>query len=63
MYSYRESVVLGPTDKSEKEVKDILNKLKKDWPGTKYDLLKSNCNHFCEELCKELQVGPFPCKA
>jgi len=63
MYSYRESVVLGVTTKEAKEVKEIINKLKKEWPGTKYDLLKANCNHFCEELCKELQVGPFPCES
>lgn len=60
MYKFRESIVLGPTCKDRKEVESILQTMKREWAGTKYDLLKQNCNHFCEEFCQRLQVGPVP---
>lgn len=61
MYKYRESVPLGTTELSRSEIERILIVLRRDWPGSSYDLLSRNCNHFCEEFCSKLGVEKLPC--
>ncbi|XP_058084984.1 deSI-like protein sdu1 [Magnolia sinica] len=60
MYTYRESIVLGETDLPNFSVNQILRELSREWPGTSYDLLSKNCNHFCDELCEKLGVPKLP---
>ncbi|XVF09932.1 hypothetical protein REPUB_Repub07fG0139800 [Reevesia pubescens] len=60
MYTYRESMVLGKTNSSIFKVNQILRELSREWPGTSYDLLSKNCNHFCDELCERLGVHKLP---
>ena len=56
MYTYRESMVLGKTNFSIFKVNQILWELSREWPGSSYDLLSKNCNHFCDEPCESLGV-------
>jgi len=60
MYTYRESVVLGKTNFSIFKVNQILRELSREWPGSSYDLLAKNCNHFCDEFCERLGVPKLP---
>ncbi|GMI76481.1 hypothetical protein like AT4G25660 [Hibiscus trionum] len=60
LYKYRESVVLGRTNFSIFMVNHMLRELSREWPGTSYDLLSRNCNHFCDELCERLGVQKLP---
>mmetsp|Transcript_8839 Transcript_8839/g.22525 ORF Transcript_8839/g.22525 Transcript_8839/m.22525 type:complete len:221 (-) Transcript_8839:28-690(-) len=60
MYTYRETVPLGITTMSPEKVKEVIRNLRESWPGASYDLLKRNCNDFCEALCQALGAGPFP---
>ncbi|GAV76301.1 DUF862 domain-containing protein [Cephalotus follicularis] len=60
MYTYRESIVLGSTNCSIFNVNQILRALSREWPGSSYDLLSKNCNHFCDELCEKLGVPKLP---
>ncbi|XP_022724151.1 desumoylating isopeptidase 2-like [Durio zibethinus] len=60
MYTYRESMVLGRTSFSIFKVNQILRELSREWPGSSYDLLSKNCNHFCDEFCKRLGVQKLP---
>ncbi|CAN0902835.1 DeSI-like protein At4g17486 [Linum grandiflorum] len=60
MYTYRESIVLGKTNLSRMKVNQILRELSWEWPGSCYDLLAKNCNHFCDELCEKLGVPKLP---
>ncbi|XWS61220.1 hypothetical protein CRYUN_Cryun07bG0107000 [Craigia yunnanensis] len=60
MYTYRESMVLGSTSFSIFKVNQILRELSTEWPGTSYDLLSKNCNHFCDEFCERLGVQKLP---
>ena len=46
----RESIILGITNKSHSEIRDILNDMKNDFNIDSYDILKNNCNHFTDEL-------------
>lgn len=60
LYTFRESLPLGQTSKSKGEIRAILDRLKREWPGYSYDLLARNCCHFCEVLSQELGVPPPP---
>jgi len=60
MYTYRECIVLGKTNRSISEVTQILRELITEWPGDSYDLLSKNCNHFCDEFCERLGVPRLP---
>ncbi|KAK8280861.1 hypothetical protein V6Z12_D09G203700 [Gossypium hirsutum] len=60
MYTYRESVVLGRTNFSIFKVNQILRELSREWPGSSYDLLSKNCNHFCDDFCERLGVQKLP---
>ncbi|XP_011038376.1 PREDICTED: uncharacterized protein LOC105135271 [Populus euphratica] len=60
MYTYRERIVLGKTSFSIFKVNQILRELSREWPGSDYDLLAKNCNHFCDEFCERLGVPKLP---
>ncbi|KAE9617385.1 hypothetical protein Lal_00034819 [Lupinus albus] len=60
MYTYRESLILGKTNFSIFKVNQILRELSREWPGSSYDLLARNCNHFCDEFCERLGVLKLP---
>lgn len=60
MYTYREKLVLGKTNLTIFKVNQILRELSREWPGSSYDLLSKNCNHFCDELCDKLGVPKLP---
>ncbi|KAJ1380529.1 PPPDE putative peptidase domain [Sesbania bispinosa] len=60
MYTYREFIVLGKTNFSIFKVNQILRELSREWPGSSYDLLAKNCNHFCDEFCERLGVPKLP---
>ncbi|KAK7283615.1 hypothetical protein RIF29_13254 [Crotalaria pallida] len=60
MYTYRESLILGKTNFSIFKVNQILRELSREWPGSSYDLLSRNCNHFCDEFCERLGVPKLP---
>ncbi|CAI9775607.1 unnamed protein product [Fraxinus pennsylvanica] len=59
-YTYRERIVLGRTNLSTTKVSQILKELSQEWPGSKYDLLARNGNHFCNELLQRLGVPKLP---
>ncbi|KAK8599919.1 hypothetical protein V6N13_060276 [Hibiscus sabdariffa] len=60
MYTYREPIVLGRTNFSIFKVNQILRELSREWPGSSYDLLSKNCNHFCDDFCERLGVPKLP---
>mmetsp|Transcript_7425 Transcript_7425/g.20860 ORF Transcript_7425/g.20860 Transcript_7425/m.20860 type:complete len:357 (+) Transcript_7425:17-1087(+) len=59
-HSYRENLVMGQTQLCEREVELLLMQLRDEWPGQEYDLLRKNCCHFSDELCRRLGVGSIP---
>eukprot|EP00419_Tripos_fusus_P036625 CAMPEP_0172785164 /NCGR_PEP_ID=MMETSP1074-20121228/205304_1 /TAXON_ID=2916 /ORGANISM="Ceratium fusus, Strain PA161109" /LENGTH=652 /DNA_ID=CAMNT_0013622167 /DNA_START=52 /DNA_END=2013 /DNA_ORIENTATION=+ len=59
-HKFRESVPMGKVVISEEKFLRIMGRLKKEWPGSTYDILRRNCCAFSNELCKELGVGPIP---
>jgi len=57
---YREPIQMGNTHLSEAQVRDLIKKLYREWPGRDYDLLRRNCCHFSAEFCRRLGVGDIP---
>jgi hypothetical protein len=51
---FRESIILGKTSYSRRDVDRIIADLSSKWPGNTYDLLERNCNCFCDELSRKL---------
>lgn len=60
MHHYRESVEVGTTSMSEEAVNELLEKMKLEWPGAEYDLLRRNCVIFSNTFSKALGAGPIP---
>lgn len=61
-HTYVESVDMGCSCRDTKDVTNVLHMMHSTWPGSKYDILNSNCCHFCDELCKFLGVGAIPAR-
>jgi len=59
-HAYREAVAMGRTPLQEQDVLLLLSTLAQDWQGEDYDILKQNCCHFSDALCRRLGVGPIP---
>eukprot|EP00931_Biecheleriopsis_adriatica_P040857 TRINITY_DN23400_c0_g1_i2.p1 TRINITY_DN23400_c0_g1~~TRINITY_DN23400_c0_g1_i2.p1 ORF type:complete len:246 (-),score=68.63 TRINITY_DN23400_c0_g1_i2:16-726(-) len=59
-HSFRESVSMGETSKTETEVFEIIAQFENEWPGSGYDLLRRNCCSFSDEFCVQLGVGHIP---
>jgi len=59
-HAYRESVPMGDTFMSKHDVDELIEEVSNIWVGYEYDLLRHNCCHFADDLCKRLGVGPVP---
>lgn len=61
-HSYRETIPVGYTTLTHKEVKKILKEMSPAWEGPSYDLLSRNCCTFCQVFLPLLgtSVEPFP---
>eukprot|EP00929_Paragymnodinium_shiwhaense_P052706 TRINITY_DN26400_c0_g1_i1.p1 TRINITY_DN26400_c0_g1~~TRINITY_DN26400_c0_g1_i1.p1 ORF type:complete len:308 (+),score=71.69 TRINITY_DN26400_c0_g1_i1:58-981(+) len=53
-HRYRETLRLRATELSAQKVAEVLEELKAEYPGRSYDLLRNNCLHFANDLCKAL---------
>jgi hypothetical protein len=51
---FRESVVVGTVRMSSSEIDAVVNDMRQDYPGNRYNLLGCNCNSFANELCRSL---------
>lgn len=58
--NFRESIELGETTLSRKEITRIIDKLREEFKANTYDLIKRNCNVFSEALCRKLLNRSIP---
>lgn len=58
--TFRERVPLGRTPLTPQEVFRILDMMRQELPGSKYDLLRCNCAHFSVSFVKRLRVSEAP---
>ena len=55
----KETVEVGTARLSPHDLAQLLARMRRDWRGVDYDLMRKNCNHFARALCSELGVdGP-----
>jgi len=59
-HTYRTTVPMGETKLTEPRFRELISRLQREWPGTKYNLVDCNCQHFCNELLKELGLCSIP---
>ena len=45
---------IGSVNISKKQLTQLLNQLRKEYPSSRYNLLTCNCNHFTADLCQRL---------
>ncbi|KRX06022.1 hypothetical protein PPERSA_01100 [Pseudocohnilembus persalinus] len=57
---FRESLLLGKTNKSKRELDAILDDLSQQFIGNQYDLLKQNCNAFTNAASLRIFGKPIP---
>ena len=48
------SIPLGRTQKSQREIREIVLRLENEWPAEDYDLFRRNCRHFSLALLNEI---------
>eukprot|EP01052_Picozoa_sp_SAG31_P038429 SAG31_NODE_5133_length_2722_cov_11.441860_2_plen_191_part_00 len=60
MHRYKESIKLGETPLSPKEVEQAIEDLKPRWMGHSYSLVEKNCCHCAHALAAALRVPPPP---
>ena len=56
----RQSIVIGTTDKSHVEIRELLNDMIEDYDSDSYHPIKKNCNHFTDDLCMTLLNKSIP---
>lgn len=59
-YVYRQSVDMGTTALTQKDVQQAILSMQREWQGSEYDLFLKNCGTFCNALCIRLGVGSLP---
>ena len=57
---FRCSIVLGEVDADSREVDSIVESMRSEWPGTRYHVMKNNCNSFSLELGRRLTGRAVP---
>ncbi|PSR91864.1 DeSI-like protein [Actinidia chinensis var. chinensis] len=59
-FTFRKSILIGKTDREDKEVHSFMEKLAEEYSGSTYNLITKNCNHFCNDACLRLTGKPIP---
>lgn len=59
-HRHKEAILLGHTMLSQREVFLLLDRLRGEWLGCKYNLLTCNCHHFTDRLLRDLGCDPLP---
>lgn len=58
--NFRESVLLGRTAASSREVQKIVDELKEKFEGKSYHVIRKNCNTFTNAVCEALLKKKIP---
>jgi len=59
-HSYRETLSMGYTSMSRKQVDKLIEEMKIKWKGCSYNMLSKNCHNFSDEFCFRLGVSRLP---
>mmetsp|Transcript_25070 Transcript_25070/g.56854 ORF Transcript_25070/g.56854 Transcript_25070/m.56854 type:complete len:322 (-) Transcript_25070:60-1025(-) len=59
-HSFRETLAMGYTSLSPKQVMRVIDDMKREWRGCTYNVLSRNCHTFSDAFCGELGVARVP---
>jgi len=59
-HSYRETLSMGYTTMSRKQVDKLIEDMKIKWKGCSYNMLSKKCHNFSDEFCSRLGVKRLP---
>lgn len=59
-HTFRETLSMGFTHFSPKEVIQIIEEMQLEWRGNTYSVLSRNCHNFSDTFCRLLGVGRLP---
>ncbi|KAL5748427.1 hypothetical protein ACOSP7_025469 [Xanthoceras sorbifolium] len=59
-FIFRRSVLLGTTNMSRVEFRSFMEHISGKYHGDTYHLIAKNCNHFTDEVCKQLTGKAIP---
>ncbi|GKV10827.1 hypothetical protein SLEP1_g22139 [Rubroshorea leprosula] len=59
-FIFRRSVLLGSIDMSHAEFQSFMEELSQKYHGDTYHLIAKNCNHFTDDICKQLTGKSIP---
>ncbi|KAK8449326.1 hypothetical protein SEVIR_7G199800v4 [Setaria viridis] len=59
-FVYRRSVWMGTTNMSRTEFRSFIENLAGKYNGNMYHLISKNCNHFTDDVCKNLTRKSIP---
>uniref|UniRef100_N1R0T5 Uncharacterized protein n=1 Tax=Aegilops tauschii TaxID=37682 RepID=N1R0T5_AEGTA len=59
-FVYRKTVSLGTTDMSREDFRSFIERLAGKYHGNTYNLIAKNCNHFTDDVCRNLTGKPIP---
>lgn len=55
-FEYRQTINLGPSTRSVVEVRNIIEKMRLEWPANSYHLTRHNCLSFARDFVRALEV-------
>lgn len=59
-HHFRETLELPRSPLPPHRVREVIDQLQAEYTGESYDILRRNCCHFADELCRRIGVGPIP---
>jgi len=59
-HSFRETLSMGYTSLSPRQVMQIIEEMKEEWKGCTYNVLSRNCHSFSDAFCRRLGVAGLP---
>lgn len=59
-HAYRYTVPICRTALTSAQVKEVMQRMVKEWQSDDYRLISRNCLHFCRALCHEFGRGRYP---
>lgn len=59
-HSYKETLSMGYTSCSARQVTQIIEEMKAEWKGCSYNVLSRNCHSFSNTLCQRLGTASLP---
>uniref|UniRef100_A0A7S2UWR5 PPPDE domain-containing protein n=1 Tax=Fibrocapsa japonica TaxID=94617 RepID=A0A7S2UWR5_9STRA len=57
---FRESINMGVHEGLANEISAIVRRLRDQFPGSSYNVVSCNCNHFSDALCRAVLGRPIP---